>query len=415
MKIYDIHPIHSEKYTYFEVLPSVEVLMSKWHLLTSFAEPLKKTWQSLEIQISKKHPKRKRLDVLTIQDNLLVFPEAILRGELGDILKQHGELLPLHSEDGQFYLYHVTTVLDKVMDIENSYIMWHAQEGKPPEMSDVQMYEFFADGLSDAMIFKLPLHGTNRLQRRCFATEKFKLLVEKSGVTGLQFDLIWNGENPDYMNERYSHRPEIWERIKQTAKQELANKQYLPPAQPLPFPIVWREIPIYREYIRDSTYYKTEARKLLKSHGYMVKPSHSPLQIVEVIADLVEKLRFIPLPPLGAETDDSALLLSQLWAEQVCKQHGWHQGLVVHDDVYMGGAVISPDSIYFCYQLFFFQKFYNNHALENTIVQQFHNLGDPSKLPKKMDTQSLTPIGEVFNESMAKKNSSIQAVGLPSQ
>jgi hypothetical protein len=49
-------------------------------------------------------------------------------------------------------------------------------------------------------------------EKYCFCTEKFKNLYVSSHLTGLEFMLVWDSENPDYVDERFT--PEVWADIK---------------------------------------------------------------------------------------------------------------------------------------------------------------------------------------------------------
>ena len=402
MKIYDTHPIHSTKHRSIEVLPQIQMLMTQWHSLVSFAKPLIETWQPLHVQYSRHNSNLRIVDLSTIQDNLFVIPQHILENKVGDILKQHGELLPLESKDGTFYLYHVTTVLNDALDVENSYIQWLNENRS--EMTGIQIYAFFEKHLRNAMIFKLPLYGTDRLQSRCFATEQFKTIVEQNKISGWQFDLIWDSENPDYYNERWT-RPEQWERVKQAHQKELEKKR-LPPVIPLPFGQIWKEVPTWDNVIKGAKSDRIEAIKLLKLHGFAIKRTSEPNMMVQAIAELVEKLRFIPEPPTGSKfnINDSSSYLSELWEEQVCKQYGWHHGVVQESSVgHTSSVIISPEKAYFFHGMLFMQSFYMDHSLQNTIVQQFHDLGDPSKIPQNTTIGSLTQVGDWLSEEALKK------------
>jgi hypothetical protein len=401
MKIYDIHPVNSIKnHRHLEILSDRDEFMRVAYDVTNFEHRMIDSWKPIAIQWSQDLLKRKTVDIPPFWDNISIIPQHVVT-KIGDLLEQNGELLPLESQDGDFYLYHVTNVLNNVLDIENSYVQWSSLN--PSEMTDVYLYTFFKENLRDEMIFKMPLYGTDRLQPRCFATNKFKSIVEQNKITGWQFDLIWDSENPDYYNERWT-RPEQWERVKQNHKQELEKKNS--PTVPLPFGYTWKEIPTWDNVIKRAKSYKIEAIKLLKLHGFAIKRTSEPNVMIQAIAELVEKLRFIPEPPTGSKfnINDSSSYLSELWEEQVCKQYGWHHGVVQESSVgHTASVIVSPDQAYFFHGMFFMQSFYMDHSLQNTIVQQFHDLGDPSKRPQNTTVGSLTQVGDWLTDEALKK------------
>jgi hypothetical protein len=123
---------------------------------------------------------------LQMTDFAVVWVEpAVSRGAveaLGDVLRAHGELLPLLCPDGEYYAYNVTTLRD-ALDEEGSSVV-RFTTGR---VMRIDRYAFRTDQLHDVEVFKIP-----QLPKAfVFMTGAFLERVRAAGMTGLDPELVW--------------------------------------------------------------------------------------------------------------------------------------------------------------------------------------------------------------------------------
>lgn len=106
---------------------------------------------------------------------------------LEDLLKPHGELLPLQSQDGAFYAYNVTAVVD-ALDISQSDIKFMEDCSR---IVIVNRYAFRQDQLTGIPIFKVPQLRKGRV----FVTDEFVQRVNDQGLTGFRFRHLWSSSS----------------------------------------------------------------------------------------------------------------------------------------------------------------------------------------------------------------------------
>lgn len=104
---------------------------------------------------------------------------------LSDLLRDDVELLPVLAPEGCFRLMHVTRMLDAV-DFERSVVRRHV-DGFVVDVPGLWLDEAVVAG-----------HDIFRLEGVGFAdplvSDAFKERVERSGLTGLRFALLWDGD-----------------------------------------------------------------------------------------------------------------------------------------------------------------------------------------------------------------------------
>lgn len=102
-----------------------------------------------------------------------------------DLLAENGELLPLASEEGKYYAYNVTHVVD-ALDADRSEVQRFSDGG----VMEVVRHEFRLDRIAGQSIFKVP-----ELRVRVFVTEPFVRRVREAGLTGFDFPEVWSAES----------------------------------------------------------------------------------------------------------------------------------------------------------------------------------------------------------------------------
>lgn len=121
--------------------------------------------------------------------------------QLGDYLRQFGELLPVVDKDGYYYYaYHVLHEVD-ALDLQNcEYADWVNKEC----ISWIKKYTFKPEMLTKNVdIFIVPDLGTSSV----FVTDRFVKIIEDGGFTGFEFDLLWSDDPADSKFIRFVLRP----------------------------------------------------------------------------------------------------------------------------------------------------------------------------------------------------------------
>lgn len=115
--------------------------------------------------------------------NLRVFSQKAVDALL-ELLVENGELLPLISKDGQFYVYNVTRVAD-ALDEERSEVVRFKTSGR---IMRIEHYRFRSELLAGLSIFKVPQ------LTEVFVTDAFVKRVQEANLKGFAFRELWSSE-----------------------------------------------------------------------------------------------------------------------------------------------------------------------------------------------------------------------------
>jgi hypothetical protein len=167
----------------------------KWSLsdLRSFdGRPKKKEWKPIEVGLLDEEEDLEFSDILGFNSmsHIPTFSERAIN-ELKSLIKKEVEFLPLLPvERRKYYLINVIDVVD-CLDLDNSVVK------KTPDdklIILVNRYSLFESKLRGKNIFKI----AGMELKRPFVSDLFKEKVENSGLTGFQFDLVWDSSlEPD--------------------------------------------------------------------------------------------------------------------------------------------------------------------------------------------------------------------------
>lgn len=102
---------------------------------------------------------------------------------LSSLLTPYGELLPMPSENGIYYAYHVLKAYD-ALDWERSTTYRY-----PKSLVQIQRYEFQVEKVKRPLFFRLP-HSYAPF----FATESFLQRLNDLNGEGWQFEKCWESE-----------------------------------------------------------------------------------------------------------------------------------------------------------------------------------------------------------------------------
>lgn len=111
-------------------------------------------------------------------------------------LEMSGEFLPIkvEGEKGKFWIYNCTNCINVVDTKKSKY--W--KFGPEPDDRQMDHPAFFASRFGEESIFKIPEDRATLLY--CAETTgdaddgEFKALVEKNGLTGIEFKLVWSDD-----------------------------------------------------------------------------------------------------------------------------------------------------------------------------------------------------------------------------
>jgi hypothetical protein len=107
-----------------------------------------------------------------------------------DLLIENGEILPLECDEGDFFVYNVTRVLEDALDEAASELRRFGRDRRGRVKTIVR--HAFVPELVTASIFRIP-----QKPLRIYVTQRFVDRVEAAELTGFSFSLVW----PDLLPE----------------------------------------------------------------------------------------------------------------------------------------------------------------------------------------------------------------------
>jgi Immunity protein family (Imm11) len=105
---------------------------------------------------------------------------------LRTILDGNGELLPLDSHEGDYFLFNVTRVVDALNEAESDIVRF--PDGK--KVLDITRFVFIPQQVEGLDVFKLP----QRPLGLTFVTDRFVQAVRDAGLVGFCFEWLWASE-----------------------------------------------------------------------------------------------------------------------------------------------------------------------------------------------------------------------------
>jgi hypothetical protein len=117
---------------------------------------------------------------------------------LRDLLEENGELLPLICDEGTYYVFNTTTVIDALDEQRSGFTP--LQEIDPdtfwdsaPDDMRATRFEFFPEKIDNLSIFRIPF-GSNYAVNYPLVTDRFVQRVEAAGLKGFEFQPLWSSE-----------------------------------------------------------------------------------------------------------------------------------------------------------------------------------------------------------------------------
>jgi hypothetical protein len=118
---------------------------------------------------------------------------------LGDLLQENGEILPLSCDEGEYYLFNTTRIVDAI-DTEHTEFKPYSEVDPDmallvddPDFLTITRFAFHLEQVKDLTIFKIS-HKYNKATP--MVTDKFVQRVQKAGLKGFEFELLWSSDIP---------------------------------------------------------------------------------------------------------------------------------------------------------------------------------------------------------------------------
>jgi hypothetical protein len=124
---------------------------------------------------------------------------------LGDMLSANGDLLPLNTKIGEYYLYIVQTKID-ALNVATSKLSRNRDD---KVAAGIDFFDFKESKLAGATIFRIP-----EQPNYTFVTDRFKARVEQAGLNGFEFAKVW--PLPEGSNWLMEHR--AWQKQQKATK-----------------------------------------------------------------------------------------------------------------------------------------------------------------------------------------------------
>lgn len=111
----------------------------------------------------------------------LIFRPSVIK-KIGDLLREHGELLDLRCREAEVVIFNPTKVLNALDETKSSVLRF-----KDGRIMRINRYVLRPEVVQDAHIFKIP----NLRVSPTFVSEHFVELWTSAGLTGIDFEKVW--------------------------------------------------------------------------------------------------------------------------------------------------------------------------------------------------------------------------------
>lgn len=181
----NVYILDSDANRYQNLVPVRE---ADWDVFDAFrGTPIGASWSpvKVEVLVDDLHKNRPPSDFPSLATDVPVFSQRAAEA-LGDLLEGNGELLPLDCDEGVYYAYNVTHVVD-ALDVAQS----EFKRFESGRIMDIVQHVFQPEKLAGLTIFKLPYMRVSRV----YVTDDFVRRVQETGLTGFDFRPAWSGSD----------------------------------------------------------------------------------------------------------------------------------------------------------------------------------------------------------------------------
>lgn len=162
------------------------VNQADFDLLRFDGQPRSGSWKPVEmrrLKVSEQGNPLQPCDFPACSGGDMLIMSRAAREKIGSCLEQYGELLPLSCDEGEFWALNVTKLLS-VLDESSSQLLRASDTGA---ILMIRKYSFRHADLGQADLFKL----SQTIRGLIYVTDNFVELIKWSGLTGLEFVLVW--------------------------------------------------------------------------------------------------------------------------------------------------------------------------------------------------------------------------------
>ncbi|MBA4601974.1 imm11 family protein [Thermoactinomyces mirandus] len=148
-------------------------------------EPITPIWKPIRLKVSEidKDNPNPLPDCLLMLGDVLIFSEKG-KSHVKRHLSDYGEFLPLISECGSFYAFHLLEQIN-ALDEEKSEVLRFKSSGRIKRITN---YVFKPNQIASRLLFKIPQNPA-----AIFVTDEFLSLICDSGLQGFDFKFLWEG------------------------------------------------------------------------------------------------------------------------------------------------------------------------------------------------------------------------------
>jgi len=186
MRVFELEPDYS-RYQGLEPVREGEDDEAYGLLWNNDFTPIATIWKPFWVKVPSSDRDAMPTDFTTVlaSSSMRVFSRRAAEA-LDPLLKGDGELLPLLSHDGDFFLFHPLQILDAV---DLSRCQW--------DRGSIVRYEFLPERIANVTVFRrleLLDDGRRIPSGPDFVTDRFVQRVEEAGLAGFKFELLWPPE-----------------------------------------------------------------------------------------------------------------------------------------------------------------------------------------------------------------------------
>jgi hypothetical protein len=114
---------------------------------------------------------------------------------LADLLQGNGEILPLSCDEGEYYLFNTTRMVDAI-DVEHTEFKPYSEVYpdmallvNDPDSPTITRFAFHPEQVKDLTIFKI---SSQYQYNGTLVTDKFMQRVQEAALKGFEFELLWS-------------------------------------------------------------------------------------------------------------------------------------------------------------------------------------------------------------------------------
>jgi len=214
-----------------------------------------------------------------------------------------------------------------------------------------EKYVFLKEKIEGYNVFKI----IDSPKSAIFVNEIFVDSVEKQGITGFKFDLVW--QDNDSNSVVHEEKKEASANPKIELKANVAS--------------------LDEDFMNELYKMKWEAKALIGA-----SEDDSPAKVVEFIYEYIERLQKMGYRQHSDEKiNDISILLAAAWGLSVCEEYNWEwRELEVAGKIQKNYYILSPDHCYCCPPFYFMANILREENIgvdrknDNTVLLLFNML-----------------------------------------